>query len=441
MNVGEMQRKLSLWAEQDRNHRFYDLYHLLYDVDWLLLAHDYVSQNAGSKTAGCDGINMKAFDENHQKNIQKLAQELKEETFEPHPVRRVYIEKKNGKLRPLGIHSIRDRIVQEAIRMILEPIYEADFSQRSFGFRPNRCTMDAIIYITLNTIGNGKYHWIIEGDISSYFDHIHHEILGRLLAERIADQRLLDLVDRFLKAGIMEGSLFKQTELGTPQGAICSPLLANIYLHQFDLYWWNKYGSLNRKEKERRRKTQQGNVALIRYADDWLLLTNGGKAKAYHLRDEFQTFLWEELKLELSVEKTHITHVNDGFDFLGFHVRRYVSKNDRPKLFVTPSEKAQKKLKAKVKEMTSRKRFRDSPLLKFSALNAVLRGWMNYYRHCNAKEAVKDLDYWVNERLFLWLQKRHRLSARRILKMYKHRENGTRYNLGIQNGEKWLFLY
>ena len=231
MNVGEMQRKLSLWSEQDKNHRFFDLYHLLYDMNWLLLAHDYVAQNAGSKTAGCDGINIKAFDENLETNIQNLAQELKNETYQPYPVRRVYIEKKNGKLRPLGIHSIRDRIVQEAIRMILEPIYEADFSQRSFGFRPNRCTMDAINYITLNTIGNRKYHWTIEGDISSYFDTIQHKRLMKLLKYRIKDKKLLRLIWKFLKAGVMEGKLFRDTKSGVPQGGILySPIHISMSL-------------------------------------------------------------------------------------------------------------------------------------------------------------------------------------------------------------------
>jgi hypothetical protein len=141
----------------------------------------------------------------------------------------------------------------------------------------------------------------------------------------------------------MEHGLFQRTELGVPQGAICAPLLANVYLHQLDRYWWNKYGSLRPKQKEYRRKKHLGNCALIRYADDWLLLTNGSKAEAYRLRDEFQTFLQEELKLELSVEKTHITHVNNGFDFLGYHVRRYVSGHDRPKMLVTPTRKAQER--------------------------------------------------------------------------------------------------
>jgi RNA-directed DNA polymerase len=160
MNVGEMQRKLSLWAEQEKNHRFFDLYHLLYDTDWLRLAHDYVAQNAGSKTAGCDGMNMRHFDENLESNLQQLARELRSETFEPCPVRRVHIPKSNGKFRPLGIPSVRDRIVQEALRMILEPIYEADFSQYSFGFRPNRRTMDAIKCIVWSTQERKKF-WLM----------------------------------------------------------------------------------------------------------------------------------------------------------------------------------------------------------------------------------------------------------------------------------------
>jgi RNA-directed DNA polymerase len=137
------------------------------------------------------------------------------------------------------------------------------------------------------------------------------------------------------------------------------------------------------------------------------------------------------------MEKTRVTHVNNGFDFLGFHVRRYVSGHDRPKLLVTPTKEAEKRLKTKIKEMTNRKRFKDSPLLKFTAVNAVLRGWIGYYCHSNAKKTAKDLDFWVNERLFLWLQKRHRLPPRRIMKMYKMRQihkTGQRDNWGIRNG-------
>jgi retron-type reverse transcriptase len=170
MNVGEVQRKLSQWATQDKGRTFYGLYDRLYDEDWLRLAHAYVKQNAGSSTAGCDGINMATFDEALEGNLQKITEALKSETFKPRPVRRVDIPKPNGKTRPLGLPSIQDRIVQEALRMVREPIFEADFSPYSCGFRPIRCTMDAIKCITWSTQEHKKYFWVIEGDTSSYLD-------------------------------------------------------------------------------------------------------------------------------------------------------------------------------------------------------------------------------------------------------------------------------
>jgi RNA-directed DNA polymerase len=220
MNVGEMQRKLSQWATQDKERQFYGLYDLLYDRDWLRLAHDYVKQNAGSITAGCDGINMAIFDENLEDNLQTITEELQSETFKPMPVRRVYIPKPNGKTRPLGIPSMKDRIVQEALRMVLEPIFEADFSQNSFGFRPTRRAMDAIACIMCSTIASKKFFWVIEGDISSYFDTIHHPKLFRLLGRRVKDKKVLRLTWKFLRAGVMEKRTFRDTTLGTPQGGI-----------------------------------------------------------------------------------------------------------------------------------------------------------------------------------------------------------------------------
>lgn len=442
-DIIKTQRSLALKATHQPAHRFNDLYRLMCRQEWIRNALDHVLSNQGARTAGIDGLTKKAFVSETARNdlIVEIQEELRQKQFKPYPVRRVHIPKANGQQRPLGIPTLKDRIVQMLLKMILEPIWESDFLNCSNGFRPGRRTMDCIALLDSYINNRNKYYWVIEGDIKGAFDNIHHTILLNLLAQRIADQRVLNLIDHFLKAGVMENGLFKTTEVGTPQGGICSPLLANIYLHQLDLFWWNKYGNLHRKEKERRRSLHQGNCALIRYADDWLLLTNGSKTEAHRLRDEIQTFLKEELKLELSVEKTHITHVNNGFDFLGFHVRRYTAANDRAKVIVTPGAKTVNRLKTKIQEMTDRKWFRDSPLLKISALNAVLRGWIMYYRHCNAKETAKDLDFWVNQRLFIWLQKRHRLTPTQIIALYKHRQNDARDNWGIRNGETMLFLY
>ena len=442
-DIIKTQRSLAVKATHNPTHKFDHLYRVICQEEWIRCALDAVLSHKGARTAGIDGVTKKAFasEEARATFTRELREELREQRFRPVPVRRVYIPKANGKPRPLGIATLKDRVVQMLVKMVLEPIWESDFLNCSNGFRPGRRTMDCIALLDSYINNRTKYYWVIEGDLKGAFDNVDHGVLLDLLAARIADRRLLALIARFLKAGVLESGRVWPTERGTSQGSVCSPLLANVYFHQMDLYWWSHYGSLHRKVKERRRSEHAGNCALIRYADDWLLLTNGGKAEAYRLRDEFQAFLAEELKLELSVEKTHVTHVNDGFDFLGFHVRRYVSRDDRPKLLVTPSAQAPARLKAKVKEMTARRRFRDQPLLKVSALNAVLRGWIGYYRHCNAKEAAKDLDFWVNRRLFRWLQKRHRLPARRTLARYKQRQEGRRANLGVRNGEDWLFLY
>ena len=441
-DIIKIQRSFAIKATHNPKHGFDRLYRIICQEEWIRCALDMILSNKGSRTAGIDGLTKKNFTSETLKQvfIQELQVELRERRFRPTPVRRIYIPKSNGR-RPLGIPILKDRVVQLLLKMILEPIWESDFLNCSNGFRPKRRTMDCIALLDSYINNRSKYFWIIEGDIRGAFNNIHHEILLKLLAERVTDKGILNLIDRFLKAGMMEQNLFKRIDIGTPQGGVCSPLLANIYLHQLDLYWWRRYGNLDKKVKERRRTEHKGNCALIRYADDWLLLTNGGKETAYSLRDEFKAYLEVRLKLELSVEKTRVVHVNEGFDFLSFHIRRYVSKSDRPKLLVTPSKTAQERLKEKVKEMTARKRFRDKPILKFGALNSVLRGWINYYRYCNAKKTSKDLDFWVNERLFLWFQKRHRLPARKIMELYKKQQNGDRKNLAVCTGKELLFLY
>ena len=223
MKVNEMQKKLSEKAEEAPEHRFENLYSLLCNGEWLRAAHTHVNTNAGRETPGIDGVAMRTFNENLEDNLGKLREQLKAKVFEPLPVRRVYIPKANGKRRPLGIPAIVDRIVQEALRMILEPIWEADFSNRSYGFRPNRSTYDAIAYLSNRLAGQGwMYQWVIEGDITSYFDTIPHRRLIKAVKKRVADKEIHNLLWKFLQAGVLEQDAFMETLAGTPQGGIAT---------------------------------------------------------------------------------------------------------------------------------------------------------------------------------------------------------------------------
>ena len=422
MNVGEMQRLLSLKAEKEPNHKFGDLYSLLENKDWLRLAHDHVKQNQGSITAGCDGINMKGYDENLEENQQKLIEELKNGQFRPYPVRRVHIPKANGKLRPLGIPSIKDRIVQEALRMILEPIYEASFSQYSFGFRPNRCTMDAIKCITWSTLENKKYFWVIEGDIASYFDTINHRRMMQIVRQRIKDKKILELIWEFLRAGVMEKKLFRDTKQGTPQGGIISPLLANIYLHELDRYMKRHTEEVPKRVKEQRRRQGLGNYAYVRYADDFVILCNGTKELAEEMRKELYSFLKKDLKLELSLEKTRITHLNDGFKFLGFWIQRAMGHNGM-KTKVTIPREAMDRVKGKIAKATDPTTHQDSLNSTILALNRVTGGWMRYYQYTSkAATTFGKVEYYAFWKLAHWIGRKYQLAMPQVLRQFRRRK-------------------
>ena len=418
MNIGEMQKKLSEWATQDKEHKFFDLYHLLFDMMWLQQAHDNVAKNAGSITAGCDGINMRDFDKNLEENLQVITKELREGTFEPNPVRRVYIPKSDGKRRPLGIPSIRDRIVQEALRMVLEPVYEADFCPNSYGFRPNKSTWDAISHICLVSNNRTKYFWVIEGDIASYFDTIKHRKLIKLLKKRIKDKKLLDLIWKFLRAGVMERKLFKNTVQGTPQGGIISPLLANIYLHELDKYMERKMGTT--ESRRTRRKKGLSNFVHVRYADDFIVLCNGTKEQAEEKREELKTFLKTELGLELSMEKTKVTHMNDGFEFLGVEIKRCRSRTGKLVLKKFIPESAVRNVLDKVRHITSKTTHNESANAKINALNSVIRGWCNYYRHCSiVYTKFHKVEYQTSWHLTHWLGRKYQIPTPKVMQRYK----------------------
>jgi group II intron reverse transcriptase/maturase len=331
------------------------------------------------------------------------------------------------------------------LKMLLEPIWESDFLDCSNGFRPGRCTMDSIQVCRSRITTQNKYLWVVEGDITGCFDHVQHTILLKLVAKRVKDKRILTLIEAMLKAGMMEDGLFRRTEEGTPQGGILSPLLANIYLHQFDLWWWEKYGKLSPYEKAKRRRAGIGNCILTRYADDFILLCNGPKAEAERIREEARQMLWDSLRLELSLEKTQITHATEGFDFLGYHLEWKLPRNRKPWLRVTPSQKSIERFKRTIKEQTRRSTFYQAPLEKIRSLNQVMRGWNQYYEYANATQDASKLTFWANDRLFLWLKKRHKKGARWVIQHYRLREKEgahNRWNLGVkdENGQT-VFLY
>jgi group II intron reverse transcriptase/maturase len=446
-DLRKTQQSFARKAQAQPEHRFADLYHLVCRESWLTEALYAVLGNTGSRTAGTDGISRKQLAEPGAKTrlIQELRTELQTGTYRPQPVRRHWIPKANGKMRPLGIPTIKDRIVQMVLKMLLEPIWESDFLDCSHGFRPGHRTMDCIRTCTTRITTQNKYLWVIEGDIKGCFDHVQHAILLRLLRQRIQDDRVIGLIEAMLKAGVMEGTLFQHTTEGTPQGGILSPLLANIYLHQFDRWWWDSYGGLHPYQKTKRRQQGVGNCILTRYADDFVILCNGPHAEAERLREEARQVLWDQLQLELSVEKTHITHVTDGFDFLGFHLEWKLPKQGKPWLRITPSDKSVERFKHRIKTLTQRKTFYQAPLEKINGLNRVMRGWNQYYVYVNATRTASSLTYWAHDRLFSWLKKRHKQGANWVIAHYRQREQRGRYdrwNLGVKDGKgQMVYLY
>lgn len=416
MDVDETQKKLAVWAT-DPDHRFFDIYHLLYDENWLDRAYRSVKSNAGSRTAGVDGLNMSDFEEDLEGNLQDLRESLKDETFGPKPVRRTYIPKGDGRKRPLGIPTIKDRIVQEALRMVLEPIYETDFSQYSFGFRPNRSTMDAIQVVKMMTDEQHKYFWVIDADIKGFFDNVDHQTLEQIVQNRIKDQQIRDLIWEFLKAGVMEEGSYRHSMLGTPQGGIVSPLLANVYLNELDR-WVKQWTEISETEKRRRRKRGEGNWKYVRYADDFLMLCNGRKAEAEQMEERLRNFLDEELSLTLSKKKTELVHVNDGFDFLGFHIERSENGKGEMQTQITIPKEAKREFREKIYAATSEAQYNVSARAKIMALNPVIRGWGNYYKHCwNAASVFNSLDTFTWEQVMDWIAGKHKTSVKQAVGM------------------------
>lgn len=408
--IAQKQQTLAQKAADDPAYRFQRLYDLLHWEKWIHHAAHAVLSRPGSRTDGVDSKNRDYFKQHYDSQLAMIIARLKHGDYQPLPVKRVYIPKANGKKRPLGIPALRDRIVQEAIRMVLDPIFESDFHPYSFGFRKGRRTMDAIAVVMPLANTSSKHYYVIEGDLKSYFDTVNHRILIKLLKKRIADKKLLTLICRFLRAGVMENQLFAQTREGVPQGGIISPLLANIYLNEFD-QWAAQKWQLSPYEKQKVRKAGRGNYVMVRYADDFIVVSNDGIDGVRQAKAEIKAYLEGELKLTLSEEKTLITHVNKGYDFLGYHIQRTKSEG-RWVVHLRPTQKSVKQVRAKIKALTTRQQILYDEATKMLQLNQVVRGWCEYYKHTSLFSDLEAISRYAWHRYHIWLLAKYKGSRK-----------------------------
>jgi len=409
--VLEIQTKLHRWASDDSHRRFDDLFNLVTDPAFLLMAWVRVRGNKGAKTAGVDGRTAMSISAGTdiEEYLDELRSVLKDRSFRPLPVRERMIPKSGGKLRRLGIATITDRVVQASLKLVLEPIFEADFYPCSYGFRPNRRAHDAIAEV--HHFASRSYEWIVEGDITACFDEISHPALMDRVRRRVGDKRVLALVKAFLKAGILgEDRVLRENNTGTPQGSILSPLLSNVALSVLDEHIAQAPGGpgATRNERVKRRRRDLPNYRLVRYADDWCLLVSGTQADAEALREEIAEVL-TPMGLRLSEAKTLITHIDEGLDFLGWHLQRHRKRGtNRCYVYTYPSRKAVKAVMAKVKAQC-RKTGTDLPLdTLLIQLNRMLRGWCAYFRPGVSSAAFQYLSSYTWGRVIGWLRRKHR---------------------------------
>ncbi len=427
-----MQRKLHQWARVDPDRRFDDLYNLLADPAFLVVAWDRVRHNTGARTAGVDGLAPRAIGERAGEFLVGLRALLKARRFTPAPVREKGIPKASGKVRRLGIPTTADRVVQASLKLVLEPIFEADFQPCAYGFRPKRRAQDAIAEIHYLASPSRNYEWVFEGDITACFDEIDHQALVGRLRHRVGDKHVLHLLSAFLRAGILsEGAVSRETITGTPQGGILSPLLANIALSVLDEHFAQRWAALG-PEWTRRKRRRAGVPAmrLVRYADDFVVLVAGTRDDAEALRDEVAGVL-APMGLRLSEAKTRVCHIDEGFDFLAFRIQRraWRGRTGKRAVYTYPSKKALASVMEKVRSLTRREKHRTlADLLR--RLSPVLRGWCTYFRHGVSKRTFEYLDHFAFWRIVGWLRKRHlKLNwgtlHRRFLPGWEIRDGGT----------------
>ena len=403
--VRALQRKLYRKAKQQAEFRFYSLYDKVYREDVLQRAYELVKQNRGSP--GLDRVTFAAIEQEKgkQEYLLALQETLKGRTYQTGPIKRVDIPKGNGETRPLGIPNIGDRIVQMAVKLIIEPIFEAGFSDNSYGFRPKRSAHQAMDSIT-DALRKGHTK-VIDADLSKYFDTIVHEKLMKTVAERIADKRILGLLNQWLKAGVIrvekEGRKTvigggKKSQKGTPQGGVISPLLANIYLNILDRIW------------DKHRLAVKHKARLVRYADDLVILC----AKETETSLMVLKNVLEKLELRLNEDKTEIKDaLTEKFKFLGFEIGMAKSQpSGRYFALIEPSPKSIQAIKGKIKFYT-RREMNPVPIVEIvNKLNVSVRGWSNYFHYGYGHRRIKKVKYYMEESLRSQLRYRHKVENR-----------------------------
>jgi RNA-directed DNA polymerase len=408
--VLEIQAKLHRWASDDPHREFGDLFNLVTDPGFLLVAWERVAGNKGARSAGVDGMTAAYVQERvgTEQFLIGLREQLRNRTFQPVPVRERMIPKPGTrKRRRLGIPTIADRVVQASLKLVLEPIFEADFAPCSYGFRPNRRAHDAMAETRF--LASKTYEWVLEGDIKACFDEISHPALMDRVRARITDKRVLALVKAFLKAGILtEAGDARETITGTPQGGILSPLLANVALTVLDEHFAGAPGGPRSTAKQRWTRRQHGlpNYRLIRYADDFVILVSGTREHAEALLPEAAEVL-SAVGLRLSEEKTLITHIDEGLDFLGWRIQRHRKRGTtRQYVYNYPAKKALAAVKAKTKAICRMNTSLPLAVL-MHRLNQVLRGWTAYFRPGVSARAFQHLRMIIWRQVFGWLRRKH----------------------------------
>jgi RNA-directed DNA polymerase len=388
----ELQRTLYRAAKASPTRRFQALYDKAYRADVLWKAWQEVKTNAGS--AGVDGQTIEQIEQRGVAEfLAEVRAELREGRYRPRAVRRVWIPKADGKQRGLGIPTVRDRVVQAATKVVIEPIFEADFRDSSYGFRPKRSAHQAIEQ--LRQAVNRGANWIVELDIEAFYDRIDHELLMKLVEQRICDRRVLKLLRQWLKAGVLDGGEQIPSDQGVPQGGVISCVLANVVLHELDRLW-----------EDRCRQVGQ----LIRYADDGVVVSRT-EAQAREAMWRIGVIL-SRLKLTLHPTKTQVVYVGDGdqgLDFLGFHCRTVTSWKYRGKRYFQcwPSQRAMQRVRDGIKAVTAPRQRLPEPIETIvSEVNRVVRGWGAYFRVGNAARKFQAVDHYVRERLARFLAKK-----------------------------------